>query len=144
MVTLLADASSSSTNFFTGSSLGTFASASLAVVVVSNTFRRVFRRDWVVVPFIISIAVAYAAAATVRFSFANPLDVLLVLLNGCLLFCTAFGLNTVLVDTVQAAKNPREIGGERAHRRDPVPWLSIWGHKRPFNRIDSGSDRQAA
>src|SRR5580704_13183461 len=99
MIAFLAESPPASASFFTGASLATLASALTAVVVVTNTFRRIFGRDWVLVPFVTSLIAALVAAASVG-GINKPIDWLIVFLNGCLLFCTAFGINTIAVEAV--------------------------------------------
>jgi hypothetical protein len=109
------------TDFLTSTALGTFTGASVATVVVGNTARYLTKRDLRVVPFVFALVFAYVAAQIT----GNPRtlsDVLLVLLNGCLLFCTAIGANQVLVSV---ASQP---GGIAPHGRprSAIRWLQSW------------------
>jgi hypothetical protein len=110
-----------STDFFTSQSLGTFAGASTATVVVSNTLRKLLRRNWILIPFLVALALSCVAAAVTK-AFGSALDVVVVLINGCLLFCTALGLEETIVDVT----TPRETGAPKAQAAGPVPWLSSW------------------
>ena len=106
------------TTFFDFQSLGTYAGASLAVVVVSNTIRKLTKWDSPWPPFIVSQLVAFGLAF--QHGIHGLPDGLLAFLNGCLLFMTADGMQAVAL----TAKNP--AGGTRAFGAKPVPWLSRW------------------
>jgi hypothetical protein len=106
------------TDFFTAKALGTFTGASVATVIVSNTVRVLIGKDWRFIPFVVALVFAYAASRIVGDPHTFP-DYLLVLLNGCLLFCTAIGANDVLVAQAQ----PDGIRRQSARR---VRWLQSW------------------
>ena len=117
-VDLLAAASS---DFFTGDSLLTFGGASTATVVVGNTLRKLFKRDLVVIPFLVALVLAIAAAgAGDRLS--SITDWIIALVNGCLLFCTALGLQETLVSVT----TPTPTGEGQAQAKRPVQWLMPW------------------
>lgn len=109
------------TDFLTGKALGTFTGASLATVLMGNTARYLTKRDWRIVPFLFALVFAYVGAE-ISGDPTTLSDFLLVLLNGCLLFCTAIGANQVLVSV---ADQPGGIAPHGRSRRD-IRWLQSW------------------
>jgi xanthine/uracil permease len=110
------------TEFLTAKALGTFTGASAATVAIGNTARYLAKRDLRVVPFLIALVFAYVAAEVT----GHPNTVgewALVLLNGCLLFCTAIGANQVLVSVVTESSGGVTAQG-RKHRE--IRWLQSW------------------
>lgn len=106
--------------FFSWTSLTTIAVASTAVVVVTNTLRRALRLRSPVVPFIVSLLVAFAVAAVGKTLVAWP-DFLLTFFNACLLYCTATGAQETVVE---GAKGKTGTGGLQSAK--PLPWFSSW------------------
>lgn len=107
--------------FFTWTSLGTLAGASAAVVVVTNTVRKVIGLATPLIPFIVSLLItiggAYQAGAMHG---AGAWGI--AFLNACLLFCTATGAQEVVVEAV----TPREPEEAKVHARRRIKWLSSW------------------
>jgi hypothetical protein len=91
-------------NFFTLQSLATFGGATLAITVIGNTFRSLTGKDPKIVSFISSIVVCIALAWS---SIQQTAGYLIVLLNGCLVYCTAMGL------TNQVAKSTATPGAQQ-------------------------------
>lgn len=108
-------------NFFTWSSLGTLAGASAAVVVVSNTIRKVSGLCSPVVPLVVALMVTFGAAWNAR-TLLVVADWGLAFLNACLLFCTATGAQEVIVE----AATSRPAGGPRRYGRRKLKWFSSW------------------
>jgi hypothetical protein len=110
-------------NFFTLASLGTLAGASGAVVVVANTYRTLTRTNSVYPPFVVALAVALLGA-----HYSGKLggidEYAIAILNACLLFCTALGMNGSIVGIRNRTRSPR--GGVKPHGGQPVAWLSPW------------------
>jgi hypothetical protein len=107
--------------FFTWSSLGTLAAASAAVVVVTNTVRKVIGLATPLVPFIVSLLITIGGA--------YQTDALhgvgawgIAFLNACLLFCTATGAQEVVVE----AATPRQPEEAKPHAGRRLKWLSSW------------------
>ena len=110
----------SSQDFYTWSALGTLAGASGAVIVVSNTVRKLAKWDSPWAPFICSLLVVlgggFQSGALSSFG-----DYALAALNACLLFCTATGINQAMLEL-----KPVPEGEMRPYGRRQVPWLSPW------------------
>lgn len=125
MPVILPNLIAAASDFFTGESLGTFAGASVATVVVGNTLRKVVKRDLVAIPLIVAIIFAFVAAETTG-TIEDVGDVGLILLNGCLLFCTALGIQETLISVTTS----REEGVAVPHAARRVGWLDPW-YRRP-------------
>ena len=107
--------------FFTWNSLGTLASASAGVVVVTNTVRRVVGIKSPLVPFVVSLLITIGGAYQ-----ANALHGVgawgLAFLNSCLLFCTATGAQEVVVKAATPSP-PEEVEPQALPK---LKWLSSW------------------
>jgi len=112
-----------SQSLFSFQSFGTIGGATLAVVVASNTYRSLTKSDSVYAPFIVSVAVSLISSFTLHTLNGFP-GYILALLNACLLFCTALGLNQSIVGVAQNAK--KQPGDISAQGRKNVRWLSPW------------------
>ena len=108
-------------DFFTSASFVTFGGASSATWIFSNTARRLLRRDSAFIGFLIAVVVSFVVAASTD-ALGSALDVLIVFLNGCLLFLTAAGMQEAAV----AVATPQETGKAKPQARMPVAWLSPW------------------
>jgi hypothetical protein len=115
---LLAAANS---DFFTAESLLTFGGASTATVIVGNTIRKVFKQDAVWIPFVVALLLAIAAAGAGG-QLSKASGWLITVVNGCLLFCTASGIQETLVTAATAT----ETGGGQQQSKRPVKWLMPW------------------
>jgi hypothetical protein len=83
--------------FFTAVNIGSVTIATSAIIVVANTFYSLFRlpQKWTAI--VMAMLIAYI---NVLFSEgAHWYDWLLAFLNGCLLFCSALGLNELVVSS---------------------------------------------
>jgi hypothetical protein len=102
--------------FFTAVNIGSVTIATSAIIVVSNTLFALFRlpQKWtaIVVALVISyLNVAFAAGS-------QWYDWLLAFVNGCLLFCSALGLNEIVVSSKRPAE--KDINGRSGFFRT---WL---------------------
>jgi hypothetical protein len=112
-------------NFFTIESFITFGGASLIVLILTNTYRKLTKSDQPLVAFIAAEIVAFIGAAQ-----SNTLtsfgQYFVAFLNGCLLFCSALGIN----ETAVAARAPKPPSDIQEHgEKKPVKWLSSWYRK---------------
>lgn len=109
--------------FFTWTALGTLAGATTAVVVVTNTLRRVIGWRTPVVPFAVSLAVTIGLAGRAG-TLSGIEGWTIAFLNGCLVFCTATGAQETAVEVA----TPGPAGGTRAQAAsiEKPPWLSSW------------------
>jgi hypothetical protein len=105
---------------FTLQSFATLGGATLGVVVVTNTFRKLTGRHSPWVPFTASVAISILGAHLA--GSLSGVGWLLALLNACLLFCTALGLNETVVDIA----NTPPPGMVSPQGRKPIKWLSYW------------------
>ncbi len=97
--------------FFTLQALATFGGITFAVTVIVNTFRSLTNRDAKFFAFIVSLALCFAIGWS---TFRQPLDYLIALLNGCLIYCTSMGLNNQVNISTTPSKQPPTRGGERS------------------------------
>jgi len=104
---------------FTLQSFGTLAGAAGAVTILTNTFRRLCGVNALYAPFAFSLLIsavgAYAAGKT-----DSVVGWVVVILNACLLFCAASGIQEAAVTGAQPAGSAKSQGRER------LPWLSSW------------------
>jgi hypothetical protein len=108
-------------SLFTFASIATFGGASAAVAVIANTYRRFRKSDSSIPAFVASLAVSFVGAYTAK-SWLGIGESFLIVLNACLLFCSAAGMNEVALTAAQAPPP----GGVQPHGLQPVPWLSSW------------------
>lgn len=109
-------------SFFTIDSFGTVAGSAAAIIVLTNTCRKITRWITPLVPFVFSLIVAFLAAGAFAGKLENATDWIIAFLNSCLLFCTATGAQEVVVSGANAQD------AERASRQssNPVPFFSSW------------------
>jgi hypothetical protein len=98
-----------SNEFFTLQALATFGGITFAVTVIVNTFRSLANRDPKFVAIIVALALCFAVAWS---GLRQPLDYLIALLNGCLIYCTSMGLNSQVGAFTTTPSNPPTRGGE--------------------------------
>jgi hypothetical protein len=80
-----------SANFVSSGSVATLGAAAVAVVAVSNSLKRVFGFRPLRTAFLTSLGIA-----ALRVAILAPdqwIEWVLALVNGCILFCTAMGMN---------------------------------------------------
>ncbi len=108
-------------NFFTLTSIVSFGGASLALVVMTNTLRKLtgWNSPWI--PFLGSLIIVVVAAYQLG-TLKNVLDGFVVLLNACLLFCNALGINEGIAPSGRA-------GGALPQGRKAIRFFSSWKAK---------------
>ncbi len=109
-------------SLFTVSSLGTFAGASAAVAVLGNTFRKLtgINRAWP--PFVCAVLVSGFVAYESK-AFDNQVQgAMIVLLNSCLLFLTALGMQEAAISLQPTPGGPKPFG------KGPTKFWSHWLH----------------
>ncbi len=124
MVDLIPFAADEPTDFLTVKALGTYTGASVATVISGNTARYLSKRDLRIVPFLLALVFSYVAAQIT----GDPdkiEDYLLILLNGCLLFCTAIGANQVLVSVADQGGGDGGVRAFGSSTRE-IKWLQSW------------------
>jgi purine-cytosine permease-like protein len=108
-------------DFFSTSSVVTFAGATAVISVLSNTIRLLTKRNPLIVIFLISVGVAFLGAY-IGHTLTNVVNVLLTVVNGCLLFCTTAGAQEAGATLKQRAQQ----GEIERHSQKPVKLLSSW------------------
>jgi hypothetical protein len=117
----------STNQFVTAASIGTFSGATGAVWAVSNALRRAFNIDRPYIPLLVSIVVAYVIV--ISSGSRSVLDYALALVNACLLFLSAAGLQ-------QAANADLTSGrGTQRHGRQRVSWFTPWIQTRERDEV---------
>lgn len=106
-------------DWFTPASVGTFAAASAAVLVVANTVRKLLGWSSVWVGFVIALVIVLVGA-NASGQLNTFVGILIAILNTCLLFCTVFGINEAVLGL---AKTRTAI---KAADRRALPWFSSW------------------
>jgi hypothetical protein len=108
-------------DFFTWSTVGTLTGAVAAVVVVTTTARKLTNLDTLWIPFAVSVLISggLSFAADELWSVSG---IALALLNACLLFCTALGLNDTTIQEVKRATDP----SAQPHGARKVEWFQTW------------------
>ena len=90
-------------DFFTLESLGTFGGATLATTILANTYRILTGRGPKIPAFIVSVVICFAIAWS---SLKESMEYLIAFINGCLVFCTSFGLNSQVSTTILKENKP--------------------------------------
>ena len=107
-------------NFLTLESLATLGGTTLATIVVSNTYKVIFKKDPKIFALIFSIGICLLFAI---YSHAEPINYLVAVINGCLVFCSAFGLNNQV--SRLAVKGDKE-GEVTRSKQVPVKFFGAW------------------
>jgi hypothetical protein len=81
--------------FLDGQTLAVLSGASLAVTVFTNTVHALTKRSSPWIPFVASVVIVVAVALSTAPA-REPMTWLLALINACLLFCTAAGIQGVI------------------------------------------------
>lgn len=108
-------------DFFTIQAILTLTGAAAAVLIVTNTFRKLFKIQSPWIAAVLSMIFVYAGAYRTD-ALSDWVCWLLMFVNGCLLFCTTAGVQEAAV----AAVAPRPAAGAPPQIRPPVKWLSSW------------------
>jgi hypothetical protein len=93
-------------SFLTLESLATLGGTTLATIVVSNTYRAIFKKDPKIFALIFSIAICLLFAV---YTHAEPMAYLVAVINGCLVFCTAFGLNNQVSSLIVKGEKSMDV-----------------------------------
>ena len=109
-------------DFFTPVSIATYAGATLAVYVFSNTLRKLLRRDSVWISFIIAMLVSFIGAYAAKLLQPEIVSIFVALLNGCLLFLGAAGAQ----ETIAYNALPKPVDVPRRQGRKRIKWTSSW------------------
>lgn len=106
--------------FFTLATIGTFAGASAAVALLGNTFRALTGINAAWPPFLCSLVVSWVVAYELKALDDLVIGGFLVLLNACLLFWSALGMQETALRLKPTAGGPRPQG------RGNVKFWSGW------------------
>ena len=110
-------------NFFTPSSIATVGGASLAVMVITNTLRSVFKWNSPVVGFVTALVVAFFGAI-ISGMLHSVVDFGIAIINGFLLYSSAAGIQETAVRTAQS----QTLESRQATAPQGIKWLSSWFH----------------
>lgn len=94
----------------------TFAESTAAILAVCVALRRAFRINNPIIPFVLSLLLSFAIAATD----GNAHDLwtwVVAFVNGCLLYCAVIGAN----ESAVAAGAPKPIGQGEQQGKGPSP-----------------------
>jgi hypothetical protein len=95
-------------------------------MVVTNTYRRLRGSESPWVAFVAALIISFAGAYQAN-AWRGLVEVLLIVLNACLLFCTALGIN----ETAAASVTSRPLAGVSPLGLRKVAWLSSWFFRVP-------------
>lgn len=109
-------------DFFEWSTFGTLTGAVAGVVVVSNTVRTLTKRDSVWIPFSVALVIVIVLGY-IGGTLLSITGVVLAILNACLLFCTALGLNDTVISN---SGGPGTGQGGDPHGARDVRFLQTW------------------
>jgi hypothetical protein len=109
-------------NFLSLEALGTFAGASGVVLLISNTYRVFFKKNSPWPCFIIAMGISVACSAAAHKLSWDPLQLLLVFINGCLLFYNSAGIQAWTANVT----TPAPVGGNKPNSKTPVKFFSRW------------------
>ncbi len=112
-------------SFLTVESLATLGGATLATVVVANTYRAIFKKDPRIFALIFSILICVLFAV---YNSVEPVGYVVALINGCLVYCTAFGLNTQVASATVREKSGKKVASSviAAERRKSGYFFDRW------------------
>jgi hypothetical protein len=108
-------------DFFTNSSVVTFAGATAIISVLSNTIRILTKRNPLIAIFLLSLGVAFLGAYIGR-TLTDVVNVILTFVNGCLLFCTTAGAQ----EAGGALQQRAQQGITTTHSGRAVKFWSSW------------------
>jgi hypothetical protein len=108
--------------FFTPDSFATVASCSFAIILVTNTVRRVTRLTSPLIPLAISLVIGFVVAGGLAGKLNTPMEWLLAFLNSCLLYCTATGGQELTATGAQGTR-PGPVAQQSSK---PVDFFSSW------------------
>lgn len=94
-----------SITFLDGAALAVLSSASLAVTVITNTVHALTKRSSPWIPFLASVVIVVGVTLATGKT-KEPITWLLALVNACLLFCTAAGIQGVIGQVAPRTPDP--------------------------------------
>ena len=101
--------------FFSWTSLATLGGATIAVVVVTNTARKLLKWDTLWIPFVVSVLVLFGTALSTG-ALTSIQAGLITFLNSCLLFCTALGINDTVVTQSSSLGDNQNVEPQRGRK----------------------------
>ncbi|HXX63421.1 MAG TPA: hypothetical protein VEO56_06440 [Bacteroidota bacterium] len=110
-------------NLFTPSSMATLGGASVAVMVITNTLRSVFKLNSPIVGFVTALVVAFFGAI-ISGALHTFVDFVVAIVNGFLLYSSAAGIQETAVRTAQS----QTLESRQATAPQGIKWLSSWFH----------------
>ncbi len=111
-------------DLYTVATLATFAGSSGAVLILYNTYRRLFNRESVWAAFVLAMVVSLVVAVATG-ALKGPLGFFLAFLNGCLLFSSAAGAQQALAYQPPGPSQSREVGPV-GQPDQPIKFRSSW------------------
>lgn len=118
-------------DFFTVGTFASLAGATAAVVIISNTVSVVFGEPPMWMPLSLAMLCslgAYVYSAPSRPALPVPRRLLrysLIVLNGCLIYTSAFGAQTI-VESTEVASTPDNGDAEATPVLTTTTWRSVW------------------
>lgn len=106
--------------FFTTEALGSFAGVTAATIAVGNAVGYLLNRNIKFVPFLVSVGLCLLLAGEAK-SLSDVIGWVVAFVNGCLVFCTAAGLQVTALRGSKRGDNLEEHGGRRRGA-----WLRDW------------------
>jgi hypothetical protein len=111
------------TEFFTFTSILALGGASVGALVVTNTLRKVFGWNPIMVCFLISLAICFVGAYQVE-RLTQIGEVVITFINSCLLFCTTTGMQ----EFGGSAVTGKPVGTAEPQGRGVAPPTASWLH----------------
>jgi hypothetical protein len=113
-------------DFMTPATILTYAGASLVVLIVSNAYRILLKKNSPWPCFIIAIGVSVLVASIDKATKWDGIEIAMVFINGCMLFYSAAGLQGWTVNIGTPGTPAAGIAPHGRTERPSVPWLSKW------------------
>ena len=113
------------TEFFTFNSMLVLGSASVGVLVVTNTLKRVFGFNPIYVCFTTSLIICFVGAYQLG-TLAELSGYLISLINSCLLFCTTTGMQEFGGGAVQPKQVGEIISQGKSNEQKAKKWFDSW------------------
>ena len=102
-------------DYLNETTIGTFGIATVGIFAVGVAFRKVFKLNHPLVPFVTSVAISFGLAAS-KSSLNSFLGWLIAAINACMLFCASVGAN----ETVTDFGKEKPAGGGEAQGKERV------------------------
>jgi len=105
-------------DYLNETTIGIFGIATAGVFAVGIAFRKVFKINHPLVPFITSLMISFGLAGS-NGTLRSFLGWLIAFINACMLFCASVGANETVTDfvTEKPAGQGKQYGGQ------PMPWF---------------------